>query len=189
MEQQEFQNWLSGTDNLTKAQRRLKALSGRSERDASLAAVEQGMDEDLICPHRGEPGAARLGKNRGLLRYRCGGCGRTFSSLTGTSADRPHRKDKWLESGRCLAEGLSVRASARRCGIAAGTTFRRRHRFLEAVNKTPRKLKGIVEADETRVLQSRRREESEPQAAPARRQGFEGTGSRFDCRLPRRVDC
>lgn len=65
MEQQEFQNWLSGTDNLTKAQRHLKALSGRNERDDSLAATEQGMDEDLICPHCGEPGAARLGKNRG----------------------------------------------------------------------------------------------------------------------------
>lgn len=47
-----------------------------------------------------------------------------------------------------------MRASARRCGIAAGTAFRRRHRFLEAVNKTPQKLKGIVEADETCVPQS-----------------------------------
>ena len=44
MEQQEFQNWLSRIDNLTKAQRAKasEALSRRNERDALMAAVEHG---------------------------------------------------------------------------------------------------------------------------------------------------
>ena len=49
-----------------------------------------------------------------------------------------------------------MRASARRCGIAPSTAFRWRHRFLEAVRQAPDRLGGIVEADETFVLESRK---------------------------------
>ena len=49
-----------------------------------------------------------------------------------------------------------MRASAARFGVAVSTAFRWRHRFLRAVEKTPKKLRGIVEADETFVLRSRK---------------------------------
>ncbi len=67
-----------------------------------------------------------------------------------------HRKDKWLSFGACLADGLTVRASAERCGLAVNTAFRWRHRFLAAKDLKARKLTGIVEADETYVLESRK---------------------------------
>ena len=43
-----------------------------------------------------------------------------------------HRKDKWLAFGACLADGLTVRASAERCGLAVNTALRWRHRFPAA---------------------------------------------------------
>ena len=67
-----------------------------------------------------------------------------------------HKKDKWLTFAGCLCDGLTVRASAKRCNFAASTAFRWRHRFLGTKDQEPPKLKGIVEADETYVLESRK---------------------------------
>ncbi len=55
-----------------------------------------------------------------------------------------------------LADGLTVRASAERCGLAVNTAFRRRHRFPAAKDLKARKLTGIVEADETYMPESRK---------------------------------
>ena len=54
--------------------------------------------------------------------------------------------------------GGTVRASAGRCRLAVTTDFRRRHRCLAAESRDPRRLAGIVEADETNLLESRRGE-------------------------------
>jgi transposase-like protein len=151
-----FQEWLSRVDGLTEAQRReaLAVLSGRSEGAASLAAVELGVDEERRCPRCGTPGAVSRGKARGVRRYQCKGCGRTFGALTGTPLSGLHYKERWLSFGEALSGGETVKASAERCGVAVSTAFRWRHRFLEAVEMAPDKLRGIVEADETFVRDS-----------------------------------
>ena len=56
-----------------------------------------------------------------------------------------------------------------RCGIAPSTAFRRRHRFLDASRQDPETLRGIVEADETYLLRSRKGERS--MVRPPRRRG------------------
>ena len=136
----------------------LSVLSGRSSGAASVAAVELGVDEERRCPRCDTPGAVSRGRARGLRRYRCKGCGRTFNAVTGAPLSGLHRKDRWLSFGEALATGETVKASAERCGVAVGTAFRWRHRFLKAVATAPDKLKGIVEADETYVLESRKGE-------------------------------
>ncbi len=158
MDHERFRDWLSHVDGLTPAQREevMAALSGRPEGAASLAAIELGVDEARRCPHCGSGGAVSRGKARGLRRYRCKACGKTFGALTGTPLSGLHRKERWLSFGKALAQGETVRASARRCGIAPSTAFRWRHRFLEAVRQAPDRLGGIVEADETFVLESRK---------------------------------
>ena len=51
--------------------------------------------------------------------------------------------------------GESVAEAARRCGVAYTTAFRWRHRFLVApARDKPTRLNGIVEADETFILES-----------------------------------
>ena len=154
-----FQVWLSAARGLTRAQRReaLAVLSGRSEGEASKAAIELGVDEARRCPAlRARAGAVSRGMARGLRRYQCKGCGRTFNALSGTPLSGLHHKERWLSFGASLAKGETVKASAARCDVAVSTAFRWRHRFLAAARSDSEVLKGIVEADETYVLESRK---------------------------------
>ena len=150
--------WLSAARGLTRAQRReaLAVLSGRSEGEASKAAIELGVDEARRCPHCSSEGAVSRGMARGLRRYQCKGCGRTFNALSGTPLSGLHHKERWLSFGASLAKGETVKASAARCDVAVSTAFRWRHRFLAAARSDSEVLKGIVEADETYVLESRK---------------------------------
>ena len=156
MDRKKFQDWLAGVDNLSHAQRTeaLAVLSGQPDSVLSLAAIEASVEEDRRCPHCGTPDAVSRGKARGLRRYQCKGCKRTFNAATGTPLSGLHRKERWLSFGMSLAEGETVRESARRCGLGVNTAFRWRHRFLEAAGQDRPKLKGIVEVDETYVLES-----------------------------------
>ena len=168
-----FQVWLSAARGLTRAQRReaLAVLSGRSEGEASKAAIELGMDEARRCPHCAREGAVSRGMARGLRRYQCKGCGRTFNALSGTPLSGLHHKERWLSFGASLAKGETVKASAARCDVAVSTAFRWRHRFLAAARSDSEVLKGIVEADETYVLESRKG--ARGLGRKARRQGEE----------------
>ena len=168
-----FQVWLSAARGLTRAQRReaLAVLSGRSEGAASKAAIELGVDEARRCPHCASEGAVSRGMARGLRRYQCKGCGRTFNALSGTPLSGLHHKERWLSFGASLAKGETVKASAARCDVAVSTAFRWRHRFLAAARSDSEVLKGIVEADETYVLESRKG--ARGLGRKARRQGEE----------------
>ena len=176
MERKAFQTWLSAIDTLSAAQKAEvgEVLAGRPVGEASLAAVESSVGEDRSCPHCGTPGAVANGKARGMQRYLCRSCKRTFGAVTGTPLSGLHHKDVWLTFGECLANGDTVAASAERCGIAVSTAFRWRHRFLAAIETDTEKLWGIVEADETFVLESRkgdrswsRAKEGKPSAQPS----------------------
>ena len=153
-----FQAWLSAASGLARAQRReaLAVLLGRSEGEASKAAIELGVDEARRCPHCAREWAVSRGMARGLRRYQCKGCGRTFNALSGTPLSGLHHKERWLSFGASLAKGETVKASAARCDVAVSTAFRWRHRFLAAARSDSEVLKGIVEADETYVLESRK---------------------------------
>ena len=131
-------------------------LAGRPAGEASIAAVEMGVGEDRSCPRCGTSGAKANGKSRGLQRYLCQSCNRTFGATTGTSVNGLHHKDLWLTYCECLANGDTTAVAAARCGIAMNTAFRWRHRFLAGINVSTEKLKGIVEVDETFFLESRK---------------------------------
>lgn len=158
MDRKAFQDWLSEVDALSEAQKAEagEILAGRPAGEASLAAIELGVGDDRCCPHCSTPGAVANGKARGMQRYLCRSCKRTFGALTGTRLSGLHRKEAWLTFGQCLADGDTVKASAERCGVAVSTAFRWRHRFLAAIKTAAGKLRGIVEADETFVLASRK---------------------------------
>ena len=103
-------------------------------------------------------------------------CGRTFNALTGTPLSGLHHKERWLSFGASLAEGETVEGVGERCDVAVSTAFRWRHRFLAAARHRSGVLKGIVEADETYVLESRKihtRAQAGAQGTAAGRQGEE----------------
>lgn len=160
MDRRAFQIWLSEIDELTASQKLDVAdvLAGRAIGGASRAAIEITVGEDRPCPHCATPGAVGRGTARGLRRYRCNACGKSFNAVTATPLSGLRYRERWLEFGRSMADGDTVRAAAARCGIAVSTAFRWRHRWLAAIKSGAGKLAGIVEADETFLLFSRKGE-------------------------------
>ena len=122
------------------------------------------------CPHCGGHEVRPWGRANGRPRYRCAECRKTFGALTGTPLAGLHYKDRWINQAQALMSGESVAKAAERCAIDPTTAFRWRHRFLQALNlDRPAALSGIVEADETFVLESfKGKRESLPRASRKR---------------------
>lgn len=87
----------------------------------------------LLCPRCGGDRIQRWGGFSGRQRYRCKGCGRTFSDLTGTPAAYSKRLPLWAPYATCLRDGISVRRAAQRIGVHPATAFRWRHAILDAM--------------------------------------------------------
>lgn len=125
----------------------------RIERDA-LATIGERKVERLGCAHCGADEIVGWGRSHGLPRYRCKACGRTFNAATGTGMARLRKKDRWLDQAQAMIDGVSLAKAAERCGVHPTTAYRWRHRFLSApALDKPQTLQGIVEADETFILE------------------------------------
>ena len=90
--------------------------------------------------------------------------------MTGTPLADLRKKDRWEAQAEALISGESVAKAAQRCGLAGSTAFRWRHRLLAAAAfDKPARLSGIVEADETFILESFKGKRSDlPRAARKR---------------------
>ena len=107
------------------------------------------------CPHCDSDNIRPWGKAGGKPRYRCASCRKTFNPLTGTPLSGLHYPDRWHDQAQALINGETITHAASRCGIDYTTAFRWRHRFLKALTlDKPTSLTGIVEADETFILES-----------------------------------
>lgn len=167
----EYRSWLSAADTLSPAQRQeaVEVLQGRPAAIRVVEAIETRVDPDRHCPHCAMPGAVSRGHANGLRRFRCNGCGKSFNALTGTSLAGLRLRDRWWDFAECLRDGDTVESSAEVCGVASSTAFRWRHRFLRNATAGATSLCGIVEADETFFLFSRKGERQLDR--PARRRG------------------
>ena len=82
-------------------------------------------------------------------------CRKTFNPLTETPLAGRHYQDRWNDQAQALINGETVAKAAKRGNVAYSTAFRWRHRFLSALTlDKPQHLSGIVEADETFILES-----------------------------------
>src|ERR1700759_432036 len=144
--------------------------SGQPPPPASPSAAAQSRIESVGCPHCASQRLHRWGRVSDLPRYRCRDCGRTFNGLTGTPLAHLRKKDRWEAQAEALISGESVAQAAKRCGVAGSTAFRWRHRFLAAAAfDQPARLSGLVEADETFILESFKGKRSDlPRAARKR---------------------
>lgn len=136
------------------------------------------------CPHCESTLMKPWGSSHGLPRYRCKSCNKTSNPLTKTPLARLRRRDKWLVYAQALIDGLSIRKSAKLCGINKNTAFLWRHRFLTLAN-THQAIheEGIVEADETFFLESFKGQRVLPR--PARKRGGVGkTRGTSDDQIP-----
>lgn len=157
MKAEEFHVLAAGLERLTPHQRGI--VVGRLREIEHIQAVstlvESRVQGKPLCPKCGHDRIARWGSASGLQRYRCAACHATFNALTGTPLARLRHKGKWLEFARQMADGRSVRNSAKVCGMHRNTAFLWRHRFLALPNaRKAQSLAGIAEADETYFLES-----------------------------------
>lgn len=120
---------------------------GKTALQVQLQAIRAERFADGIrCPRCGETRVTRWGHFGARQRYRCKVCRRTFSDLTGTPAAYSKKLLLWSAYARCMAEGLTVRKSAARVGIATTTAFRWRHALLDELRAgSDVKLSGWVE--------------------------------------------
>ncbi|MCP5085049.1 MAG: IS1595 family transposase [Alphaproteobacteria bacterium] len=155
-----FLAWLNEIDNLSQEQRveAGRLLRGSPSLEGVIDLLEANIRETRVCPHCAAGGAIIRGRASGLARFCCKSCGKTFNALTGTPLARLRHKERWAEFAASLRDGETVKVSAERCVVAGSTAFRWRHRFLRAVTAGAIKLRGIVEADETFFLSSRKGE-------------------------------
>jgi transposase-like protein len=122
---------------------------------AGVAALGQSRVDRVGCPHCDNHAVVRWGQASDLPRYRCKACSRTFNALTKTPLANLRLKDQWATQATAMIDGLSTAKAAQRCGVHYTTAFRWRHRFLAApAEDKPRTLSGIVEGDETFILES-----------------------------------
>ena len=130
-----------------------------------LSLVHAGECLDLIaqaagtpcCPHCRCTRTHRYGTASGLQRWRCLACRRTFNALTGTPLARLRKRAAWLPYLQCVLDSRTVRAAAEVVGVHRTTSFRWRHRFVpRAAQQRPARLEGMVEADETCMLESQK---------------------------------
>ena len=120
-----------------------------------VAELGQRRVDSIGCPHCDSRDVVHWGKASALPRYRCKGCQRTFNALTKTPLAGLRMKDKWPAQAAALIDGVSIAKAAKRCGVDYTTAFRWRHRFLASLaGDKPGALSGIVEGDETFILES-----------------------------------
>jgi transposase-like protein len=179
MRAEDFSTWLAAIAGMSAEQRRQalqRLATADGEAGASLEGVasgkggkggKRGRGKDALgtasiervesqgCPHCASREIVGWGRSDGLLRFRCKSCGRTFNALTKTPMAHLRKKERWLDHAHAMIEGMSLAKTAKLCGVHPTTAFRWRHRFLRApADDKPRSLRGIVEADETFILES-----------------------------------
>lgn len=180
MTNSEFQSllgWLGdlAPKQLTDLRRALRCRDGLSQ----LAAIFE-RDSGAACPpcvHCG--GEARpWGHSRGLRRFRCASCTRTFTSLTGSPLSRLHKRAQWLTMIQALRDGWSIRKTAKACHVTAPTAFSWRHRFLRAIAEHSAAVRTdeITEVDETYFPRSFKGSRGDIPGRKARKRGGEIRG-------------
>jgi transposase-like protein len=137
-----------------------------------VAELGQRRLDSIGCPHCECRQVAPWGQASGIPRYRCSNCRRTFNALTKTPLAHLRMKEKWVTQTEALIDGVSTAKAAKRCDVDYKTAFRWRHRFLASLaGDKPRTLSGIVEGDETFILESFKGKRSDMPRKPRKRGG------------------
>jgi transposase-like protein len=157
MRRHEFNAVIRAIQEMSWPQRRQLMVELKSVQAGEEAhrIVEERVQWLATCPHCCGLHVVRNGMARGLQRYKCRDCGRSFNALTGTPLARLRYRERWLDQAQALIDALSITKASQHLHVARSTAFRWRHRFLALPHHIKvSQLGGIVEADETCMLKS-----------------------------------
>lgn len=128
------------------------SLSGPQEQASRRHVLDNRMGS---CPHCGNRGYVRFGKDKGAQRYKCRSCKRGFTEYTGTWMAGLHKKDKVDGYLALMMEEKSLDKIKDALGINKKTAFDWRHKILSSLTDTDGDdFVGITESDETFFLKS-----------------------------------
>lgn len=122
------------------------------DQDTARLYLESRRPNGVTCPvcTKGDRITTRKGGY-----YRCNACAEDFTVRTGTIFERSHVPlHKWLYAMYLLVtarKGISSLQLAKEIGITQKSAWFLLHRLREACGKDLRKLRGVVEIDETYV--------------------------------------
>jgi transposase-like protein len=151
MDETAYKQLLAQLEGMTDAQveELLGRLQARHDTDGTQRLILAHLAEQH-CPHCHGEKVVKNGYNRGMQRFLCRECRKTFAATTGTPFHRLRSKEKLLNYAACMVDGLSIRKTAERLVMSVDQAFRWRHKFLTFLNgQKPSALSGVIEADET----------------------------------------
>src|SRR6188768_590459 len=88
------------------------AMDSHDPATAVLAVLDGLIGPERRCPHCKACGAVKRGKNDGLTRHRCKGCGKTFNALTGTPLSKLKMKGRWIRFAQSALRGETLKETA-----------------------------------------------------------------------------
>ena len=133
----------------------------RAEAVLEIDARAEAGGAAALCVRCGGEGRMRWGRTRtGAQRWRCSGCGATWSGRSGTPLAKVHRPDLVVALARDMIEApqpMSCRRAAQALGASRHSTWRWRIAIISALTPEPDgTLAGIVEADEAHQRENRK---------------------------------
>lgn len=132
-------------------QKFLAKIVAQSTRPSDVSELKAEIDQvrKKYCPHCQSHSVVANGKNKGVQRFRCKGCGKNFSEHTGTSIAHLKKRHLWKTYIGCMFEGHSIARCAELTGISIQTSFDWRHKILSSLRSlSPGKFEGISESDD-----------------------------------------
>ena len=92
--------------------------------------------EGLVCPHCNKKHIVKNGKVRGIQRYLCKDCSKTFNVLTKTVfANTKLPISTWIRYADCMSKQMTLRETAKAVGISLKTSFFMRRKILTSLKK------------------------------------------------------
>jgi transposase-like protein len=91
--------------------------------------------ETYSCPHCQSRHFVGVGKQKGVQRFKCKNCSKYFSETTGKFSYGIKKRGLLKQYLDCFLAGLSIRESAKICGISKHTSFIWRHKILVALQR------------------------------------------------------
>jgi transposase-like protein len=109
------------------------------------------------CPVCGSSEYIKYGSYKGIQRYKCKECLRTFSKATNSLwSYSKHNPSKWIEFLELMMEKKSLRFCATKLGINLATAFYWRHKILYGLtlDTLPKKLSGDIYIGKTLIKEN-----------------------------------
>lgn len=119
---------------------------------------QTALEQTNACPHCGNLKIIQWGNYRGMKRFKCKKCNRTFTPITGSAFHHIKEMDKFIKYLTLMfSEDFNdLKTLSVRIGISIKTAFDWRHKILISLGSEAPNFKGITEIDDIWFLYSQK---------------------------------